>query len=95
MEQQLQMKPLSASHELRVLLKPFRYKVHLDNMRSTNTPDVFNTQKSTNFPFEVVKHNMFGPLYVRRSPRATQYEAAVHFCNYVTQYDQFLHYMLR
>ena len=95
MEHQLQMKPLSASHELRVLLKPFRYKVHLDNEVKGNPMAAFNTSKTTGFPFEVVKHNMFGPLYVRRSPRATQYEAAVHFCNYVTQYDQFLHYMLR
>lgn len=90
MEQQLQLRPLTVLLELRQLLKPFKNKVHLDHPQAE-----FTTYKTKNFPFEVIKQNMFSPLCVRRSPRATQYEAAVHFCNYVTSYEQFKNYMLR
>ena len=90
MEKELKLKPITVVVELRLLLKPFLHKVHLEN------PNVkFTTQKTTIFPFERVKQNLLSPLYVRRNPRKTQYETAAHFCNSVTTYAQFKNFMLR
>ena len=90
MEKELKLKPITVLVELRLLLKPFLNKVHLENPQAK-----FVTQGTKIFPFERVKLNLFSPLYVRRNPRKTQYETAVHFCNTVTSYEQFKNFMLR
>ena len=90
MEKKMQLRPVGALVRLRRVLKPFKFKAHLDD------PSLeFSNYRTTKFPYEIFKQNLFSPIGVRRKARATQFEAAVHFCNYVTSYEQFKCYMLR
>ena len=90
MEKELQLRPITTVIELRKCMKPLRFRAHLDNPKFE-----YSNHRTSEFPFDLVMSNLFSPLYVRRNPRKTQYEAAVHFCNYATSYDQFKVFMLR
>ena len=90
MQRSLRLRPLQVTLEFRALLKPFKYKVHLQNPKTAYTQG-----RTVEFPFDVIKMNAFSPLPTRHLPRTTQYNNAASFVNYCTSYDQFKVFMLR
>ena len=89
MQKQLKLRPLTAITDLRTALKPFKFKVHLENPAIS-----LNHYRTPDFPYDVKKLNSLSPVFIRRTPRNFQYNSAARFCNYVTSYDQFKCYML-